>query len=158
MRGSFLADGYYNDPVKTAAAFCQNPLNTAYPDRIYRTGDLVRLNERGEYVYISRKDNQIKRMGYRIELGEVEAAANSMGSIRASAALYDSASKQLLLVCDARGAEAGSISEHLKDMLPDYMLPDRLISVDAMPYNANGKIDRSKLNEIYIKRNSEVQI
>lgn len=43
-------------------------------------------------------------------------------------------------------------------MLPDYMLPDRLISVDAMPYNANGKIDRSKLNEIYIKRNSEVQI
>lgn len=158
VRGAFLADGYYNDPVKTAAAFCQNPLNTAYPDRIYRTGDLVRLNERGEYVYISRKDNQIKRMGYRIELGEVEAAANSMDSIRASAALYDSASKQLLLVCDARGAEAGSISEHLKDMLPDYMLPDRLISVDAMPYNANGKIDRSKLNEIYIKRNSEVQI
>lgn len=74
VRGSFLADGYYNEPEKTAAVFTQNPLNTAFPERIYRTGDLARLNEKGEFIYISRKDFQIKRMGYRIELGEIEAA------------------------------------------------------------------------------------
>ncbi len=158
VRGSFLADGYYGDPKKTASVFCQNPLNTAYPDRIYRTGDLVQLNERGEYIYISRKDNQIKRMGYRIELGEIEAAANSMEGIKASAALYDGSTGRLLLICDSGGIEADSISEHLKRKLPDYMLPDNLIRIDAMPHNANGKIDRNKLKKIYIEKKSEVQI
>ena len=52
MRGSFLADGYYNEPEKTAAVFTQNPLNTAFPERIYRTGDLARLNKKGK-LYIS---------------------------------------------------------------------------------------------------------
>ena len=66
-RGSFLAMGYYNNPEKTAAAFVQNPLNTAYPETVYKTGDLVKRNENGELIYISRKDFQIKHMGYRIE-------------------------------------------------------------------------------------------
>ena len=81
VRGSFLADGYYNDPEKTAAAFPQNPLNKAYPERVYRTGDIARLNEKGEFIYISRKDFQIKRSGYRIELGEIEAAVGSLDGV-----------------------------------------------------------------------------
>lgn len=80
-RGSFLAMGYYNDPDKTAAAFVQNPLQSHYPERVYKTGDLVRWNERGELIYLSRRDFQIKHMGYRIELGEIEASKLSSGNI-----------------------------------------------------------------------------
>ena len=76
---TFMADGYYKNPEKTEEAFVQNPLNAYYPERVYRTGDLVKYNERGELIYISRKDFQIKRRGYRIELGEIEAGAKQCG-------------------------------------------------------------------------------
>ena len=77
-RTTFMADGYYGNSEKTAEAFVQNPLNKYYPERVYKTGDIVKMNDKGEIIYISRKDFQIKRSGYRIELGEIEAGANSV--------------------------------------------------------------------------------
>lgn len=68
VRGSSLAMGYYNNPEKTAAAFVQNPLNSAYPELIYRTGDIVYVNALGEIVFKGRKDSLVKHMGYRTEL------------------------------------------------------------------------------------------
>ena len=147
VRGSFLASGYYNDPEKTEAAFPQNPLNKSYPERIYKTGDLARLNEKGEYIYISRKDFQIKRMGYRIELGEIEAAAISLKGIKSAAAVCDSESGRILLICEGKVKEPEQISETLKKKIPSYMLPDEIIKIKVMPYNANGKIDRAKLKK-----------
>ena len=70
VRGTSLSMGYYKNPEKTKEAFVQNPLNQAVPELIYRTGDVVKYNERGEIVYLSRKDFQIKHMGHRIELGD----------------------------------------------------------------------------------------
>ena len=83
IRGTALTLGYYNDPVRTAEVFVQNPLNTHYPELIYRTGDLAKYNEYGELVFVSRKDYQIKHMGHRIELGEIEANVNTF-SVRVS--------------------------------------------------------------------------
>lgn len=65
-------------PKKTGEVFVQNPLNTHYRDMIYKTGDLVKYNDRGELVYITRKDFQIKHQGYRIELGEIETAVSAV--------------------------------------------------------------------------------
>ena len=81
VRGTSLAYGYWNDPERTAAAFVQNPLQSAFPEIIYRTGDLVRWNEYGELMYLSRKDFQIKHMGYRIELGEIETAVSALSGV-----------------------------------------------------------------------------
>ena len=78
IRGTSLTLGYYKNFEKTAEAFVQNPLNDAYPELIYRTGDLGKYNDRGELIFVSRKDNQIKHMGHRIELGEIEVVANSI--------------------------------------------------------------------------------
>lgn len=89
VRGTALTLGYYNDPVRTAEAFVQNPLNTAYPELIYRTGDIGRRNEKGELVFVSRKDFQIKHMGHRIELGEIEVNVDMLPEIRMSACIYD---------------------------------------------------------------------
>ena len=88
IRGSRLTHGYYADPERTKEAFVQNPLNPYYPERIYRTGDIGKYNCRGELMFLSRKDNQIKHMGHRIELGEIEAAANSHEAICSSCCVF----------------------------------------------------------------------
>ena len=98
VRGSFLADGYYNDDKKTVSAFIQNPLNDKYPEKVYRTGDIARLNEKGEFIYINRRDFQIKRMGYRIELGEIETAANSLCGVISAAAVYEQKKEKIILI------------------------------------------------------------
>lgn len=145
VRGSFVAPGYCDEPEKTAAAFVQNPLNSRYPETVYRTGDLVRVSERGELVYVCRRDGQIKRMGYRIELGEVEAAASAVPEISACCALYDRTDEKLVLVWSGKALEDAALLEKLRGRLPAYMLPERLVRLPSMPLNPNGKIDRAAL-------------
>lgn len=145
VRGSFLASGYYNNPEKTAAAFVQNPLNKAYPETVYKTGDLVRLNARGEIIYITRRDFQIKRMGYRIELGEIEACASAMENMRECACVYDCEKDSIVLFFCALKTDEKEAFAFIKERLPAYMLPDRCVKLKAMPKNQNGKTDRIEL-------------
>ena len=144
-RGSFLSAGYYNNPEKTAQAFVQNPLNTAYPETVYKTGDLVKMNERGEILYICRRDYQIKHMGYRIELGEIEAAASAIEGMQECACVYDEENDKLVLFYSARRLNEDAVFAALKDRLTAYMMPGRLVKLRALPHNQNGKIDRKQL-------------
>lgn len=89
VRGSSLALGYYNNSERTASAFIQNPLNSAYPEIIYCTGDIVYKNEQGEIMYVGRKDFQIKHSGYRIELGEIENAVLGTHMVDSCCVVYD---------------------------------------------------------------------
>lgn len=146
VRGTSLAVGYYNNPEKTAAAFVQNPLQTAYAEKIYRTGDLVKYNDRHEIIYLSRKDFQIKHMGHRIELGEVETAVSSLDGISMCCCLYDEKRSRIVLFLEKQISKA-DINQSLKMLIPDYMLPGKVICIDPLPLNANGKIDRVKLKE-----------
>ena len=98
VKGPFLANGYYNDPKKTAEVFVQNPLQSAYPEMVYKTGDLVKRGENGELLYLGRKDFQIKHMGYRIEIGEIEAAICSLDKIQSCACIYDKGEDKIILV------------------------------------------------------------
>ena len=148
-RGSFLAMGYYNNPEKTAEAFVQNPLHSYYPEIVYKTGDLVRWNARGELIYLTRKDFQIKHMGYRIELGEIEAAAGAIEQIAACCCVYDEQKDHIILIWQGKKLDDTVLMNHLKHCLPNYMLPNVLIRTNAMPYNANGKLDRKWLQINY---------
>ncbi len=148
VRGTALTLGYYNDPVRTAEAFVQNPLNDRYPELIYRTGDIGRRNEKGELAFVSRKDFQIKHMGHRIELGEIEVNVDMLPEIRMSACIYDTKKGKIVLYF------VGDISEKeltaaLKTKLPRYMLPNRIFRIESMPLTANGKIDRVTLKRSY---------
>ena len=152
VRGTSLAMGYYNDPQKTAAAFVQNPLNPHYPELIYRTGDMVAKNARGELVYKGRRDTIIKHQGYRIELAEIEhAAINLQDGIQNCCALYDKTSKHIVLIyeANANGVDESRIRAGLLKVLPKYMMPAKLVRIELMPRNANGKIDRLALREQY---------
>lgn len=149
VRGTSLAVGYYNNPEKTAAAFVQNPLQTAYEERIYRTGDLVKYNDRYELIYLSRKDFQIKHMGHRIELGEIETAVSSLDGVSSCCCLYNQEAQQITLFMEGEEFTREQINRELSDLLPHYMLPGRVICLKSLPLNANGKIDRPKLMQDY---------
>lgn len=146
VRGTSLAMGYYNNPEKTSVAFVQNPLNKAVPEIIYRTGDLVKYNDRGEIIYLSRKDFQIKHLGHRIELGEIEIAVSSLDKITLCCCLYDEKRQRIVLFIDV-DLEKDYVKEKLESLIPEYMMPGKVVYLENMPINANGKIDRVKLRE-----------
>ena len=152
LRGTCLALGYYRDAERTDASFVRNPLNDRYPERIYRTGDLGRYNERGELVFVSRKDHQIKHMGHRVELGEIELNACRLEPVRAACCTYDE-EKGKLVLWYVGGLTAGELIAALKERLPRYMLPNLAIPLERMPLTTNGKVDRAALGQMYEQRN-----
>jgi amino acid adenylation domain-containing protein len=145
--GTCVAEGYYKDPAKTDEVFTQNPLNQKYHERIYRTGDLGRYLENGELVYTSRKDFQIKHLGHRIELGEIETAVQARDQITRACCIYD-ALKKRILVFYTGDREGKELLSELRDVLPPFMLPNKLMKLDEMPMTKNGKIDRRQLKEL----------
>ncbi len=128
--------------------FVQNPLNTAYPELIYRTGDLGRYNERGELMFVSRKDYQIKHMGHRIELGEIEVCANTVEGVRLSGCKKKKKKGKIVLYYVGT-MEEKELAAALRDKLPRYMVPNRMMRLEQMPLTANGKIDRVTLKQSY---------
>lgn len=124
----------------------QNPLNHAFEEKIYRTGDLVEYNEYGELVYLSRKDFQIKHLGHRIELGEIENAVSSLSGISRCCCLYDEKHGRITLFLD-KDISKNELHSYLANMIPEYMIPGKVIYIQNLPLNANGKIDRVKLKE-----------
>lgn len=149
VRGTALAMGYYNNLEKTEAAFVQNPLNKAYPEKIYKTGDIVYINNYGEIVYKGRNDSLIKHMGKRIELGEIEhIIVNKLQIVKNACALYDYTKKEIVLIYEAEEEKtAAEMRKMLSKELPNYMIPTKYIRKDILPRNTNGKIDRLKLKE-----------
>ena len=106
----------------------------------------MKYNNRGELVYISRKDFQIKKAGHRIELGEIETAVSSLEDITMNCCLYDEKHSKIVLFLD-KDMTKEEVNSRLTNMIPDYMLPGKVIFMETMPLNANGKIDRVALKE-----------
>lgn len=153
VRGTSLALGYYNNTEKTEEAFIQNPLNRNYPELIYCTGDLVKYNERGELLFLSRRDFQIKHMGHRIELGEIEILVNAMEFIDVAVCLYDSENEKIALFYQAAEECKKKIVERLAEALPKYMWPNQFFWYEQLPLNKNAKIDRVTLKESLAGKN-----
>ena len=148
LRGTCVTLGYYNNPEKTRESFVQNPLQSRYPELVYKTGDNAYYNERGELVFVGRRDAQIKHMGHRIELGEIEAASAAVDGLRQCCCLYDDAQKQIVLFYTGELDEKAILSD-LAKKLPRYMLPNRTVKLDRMPLTPNGKLDRRGLKESF---------
>lgn len=144
IRGTSLTLGYMNNPEKTAEAFTRNPLQNGWPELIYRTGDIGRYNERGELMFVSRKDFQIKHMGHRIELGEIEVNAQMIEGITGAACVYDKTKNKIVLFYSGDKEEA-DMKVLLKDSLPRYMVPNVTRKLPAIPLTSNGKTDRVAL-------------
>jgi len=150
--GAGLSPGYWRDREKTRVAFLPSPAEPR--DRIYRTGDLARVGADGLVYFVGRADSQIKSRGYRVELGEVEAALRTLPEFQECAAVA-------LPTDGFAGVEIGCayvpkphtvvkpilLRRTLGALLPSYMIPSRWAAHEALPRNANGKIDRRRLKE-----------
>ncbi len=159
IAGLGLAHGYLNEPALSAAAFVDDPF---YPgEKMYRSGDLVRRLHDGNIEFIARVDNQTKISGYRIELGEIEALAgrHEMVDQVVMTVRQIAGSPQLVAYVVPAGADSNEaevdqalrqllivqIKSHLKQYLPDYMVPDYFVFQNAFALNTNGKVDRDAL-------------
>src|SRR5712692_6491261 len=156
IRGVGLSPGYWRDPDKTRSVFLPYP-DGATHDRIYKTGDLARRGADGLFYFLGRADTQIKSRGYRIELGEIETALHSLPGLQESAVVaIQSEGFEGWLICCAyvpapdREVSAESLRKGLAALLPGYMLPARWMRYDALPKNANGKIDRPGLKNAFL--------
>jgi amino acid adenylation domain-containing protein len=145
--GRGVARGYLNRPELTAERFVPDPFSSEPGSRMYRTGDLARALPDGSIEFCGRIDHQVKIHGYRVELGEIESALRAHHGVREAAVLVrQDASGDTQLVAWVSGeATPAALREHLKERLPQYMVPSVLVSLERLPLTANGKIDRQAL-------------
>lgn len=152
LAGPQVTLGYLGDKERTDKAFIVPPGEC---ETFYRTGDRVRMkieggNQAGPILYLGRVDHQIKIKGYRVELGEVEALGRDVGGMELAIAIGypptpSGADGIVLFISDTSDKSNDEILAELKDKLPPYMQPSRVIEVKSFPLNANGKVDRGAL-------------
>ena len=151
LGGAGLARGYLNRPALTAARFVPDSFSGERGARLYRTGDLVRYLPDGRMEYVGRIDQQVKVRGYRIELGEIEAALVKHAAVRECVVVAREAGAGdwrlvAYLVAEEGGAPSfAELREHVRERLPDYMVPAGFVTLAALPLTANGKVDRRGL-------------
>jgi amino acid adenylation domain-containing protein len=148
--GAGLALGYWNRPDLTSQRFVLNPFADAPGAKLYRTGDLARYLPDGNIEFLGRLDRQVKMRGYRIELGEVENALRSHPEVRDATVQFVESADGGHLIAHAATAlrQPDTIRAHLRGILPAHMIPQTIHVVDALPYNANGKLDMGALPEV----------
>jgi len=151
ISGCGLSPGYWNDVEKTKAAFLEEPFGPG-SERIYKTGDLASVGRDGLVYLHGRRDSQIKSRGYRIELGEIETVLHTTDGVREAAVVaVNNGAFEGATICCAFVPESGSkleipaLRQKLSSRLPAYMIPTRWASLDGLPLNGNGKVDRPQL-------------
>jgi amino acid adenylation domain-containing protein/non-ribosomal peptide synthase protein (TIGR01720 family) len=151
LAGTGLARGYLNQPALTARKFIACPYGPP-GQRMYATGDLARWAPEGQLHYLGRADEQVKIRGFRIELGEIEATLlrhDGIAEAVAAARQDDTGRKHLtayLIPADpADPPDPAHLRAHLAATLPDYMIPQSFVTLDALPLTRNGKLDRRAL-------------
>ncbi|HEV7509125.1 MAG TPA: amino acid adenylation domain-containing protein [Thermoanaerobaculia bacterium] len=162
--GAGVARGYLGHPALTAERFVPDPFSAdprapGVDDRLYRTGDLARWRPDGTLDFLGRRDFQVKVRGFRVEPGEVESALLLHPGVREAVVTAvaeagagrppESAGGHRLVAYyvpeGADGPAAADLRRHLRESLPEHMVPSLFVSLPELPLNANGKVDRQAL-------------
>jgi hypothetical protein len=149
--GDGLARGYLNQPGLTASRFIPDPFGNIPGARLYKTADFVRYLPNGELEFLGRVDHQIKIRGFRVELGEIEATLSQHSAVQEAVALAQDSTlddKQLIAYIYFKAGRQVAFEElydFLRQKLPDYMIPSRLVTLEKIPRTPSGKVDRQAL-------------
>ncbi|MFL9907266.1 amino acid adenylation domain-containing protein [Paraburkholderia sp. RL17-337-BIB-A] len=160
IEGVCLANGYWNQPDLTAERFVYRQLEGKIR-RLYETGDIGFYLPWGELVYQGRSDAQVKIRGYRIELGEIEVAMLGSGQFGADiqqVAVIDKLAADgsrylvgFVQVMPGREVDLDRLKAEMRLTLPDYMLPNTLVSIAQIPLGPTGKLDRQQLQKVEVQ-------
>jgi acyl-coenzyme A synthetase/AMP-(fatty) acid ligase len=151
VRGPTVMQGYWGDEERTARTLLRdwNGETGGFP--VYRTGDLAFVDEAGDWIFLGRRDSQIKSRGYRIELGDIEAALNQHPAIVECAvvAIPDEVVTNRIKAYVVRRSEVADdeLNRFLGERLPRYMAPELYEFRDDLPRSSTGKIDRRTLQD-----------
>lgn len=155
LGGAQIAKGYINNEAGPAQRFVSQWIE-GYPyDHWYRTGDSVRADRDHGLIFLGRRDHQVKINGYRVELLDVEEALRSASDCSDVAAVAwpisaEGAAEGIVgFVCGSHRAQSEIIST-CRARLPSYMVPRQVLSVESIPVNSNGKVDRKALHRQYL--------
>ena len=146
--GAGVARGYLGLEEETQARFIPDPDRSG--KRLYRTGDLVRLRSDGQLDYIGRADDQLKIRGHRVEPAGIEAVIMEEPGVAAAAVVLHATNSRSELVAyvvfaDGATGDPEGLRASLRNSLPDYMCPSRILVIPALPQTQNGKVDRREL-------------
>ncbi len=146
--GCVPADGYLDDPERTAAGFLADRFSES--GRMYRTGDQVVRDPGGTLTFLGRKDTQLKIRGHRVELGEIEAVATRVKDVAQAVAVAHGTGAERELVLFLRGdgtapSDHATVRSALARTLPAYQVPTKIFDIDTVPTSRSGKTDRTAL-------------
>ena len=148
--GEQVSLGYLNRPELNVERFLPDPFSDRPGMSIYRTGDRGRWRNDGQLEHLGRLDFQVKVRGYRIELGEIEANLSSHPGVDRAVVIVredQPGDRRLAAYVVARGSapSADGLREHLRSLIPGYMIPQHIVFLDQIPLSTNGKINRAAL-------------
>lgn len=146
ISGINVSLGYLNDVSLTNTVFSEEIIDGNVV-RKYKTGDFMYKKDENIYFY-GRKDSQIKKMGHRVDLSEVDYWLREYGCSAVSTVVIDT---KIVSFVESEEYQADSILNYLKTKLPEYYLPQRIVTLDKLPFNLSGKIDNMKMKEEIIE-------
>ncbi|MDP4195847.1 MAG: amino acid adenylation domain-containing protein [Bacteroidota bacterium] len=155
--GRGVARGYLNDPELTAEKFIPDPFSNIPGQRLYRTGDIAKYLPDMNIEFIGRKDYQLKIRGNRIEVEEIEKLVKSYPSVLDAAIIPSSNMDSivgLFLADDSfdSNIDLDKLNSYLKENLPGFMIPSKMIRLSEFQYSLNGKVDRKALAKKYTEQ------
>lgn len=142
VAGESISEGYYHNEEETKKRFVFLTRGENKPVKCYKTGDLGYFGKDGTLYFSGRKDFQIKHMGHRIELEEIEHAMEQIHGLERCVCLMDQ-KRNRLTAFYMGDISTSQIKEKMKDKVPVYMVPHKLIKTDLIPITKNGKTDRA---------------